>query len=581
MVSLDRLVAAPTRHFARSFLFAYPKHTTAMIAALTLAALMEGVGVLTILPVLETVMSEAGGDASRSAASEALVSTLEQLGIAPTLPALLAVIVLAFLIKAAVYFVAMRQVGFTVAHVGHDLRVGLMGALIRASWSHFVRQPLGYVANAISSEAHRASWGYLSLCSAIAEALHMLVYAALILAVSWQAALLTPVAALVLVFAFRPLMAASRRAGNRSTTHLRGLVRRLAEILPGMKGIKAMGLERDGWPLMVDEAERFCEAQRQTVAMREALTAIHELLAAILLAIAVYGAMTWGALPFPTLLLLAALFHRMMTRAQMLHGHLQSLLTNESAFHSIEALTLAAEAAREPAAGRHPPPDLVQGIQLERVSVFYDGKPALSDVSLDLPAGELIAVIGPSGAGKTTLIDLVVGLTPPSTGRVLIDGMPIGELDLAAWRRQIGYLPQEPLLFHDTVRRNIRLDAKDIPDSEIERALRLAEAWDFVVERPSGLDAVVGERGTGLSGGQRQRLCLARALVRRPHLLILDEATSGLDQATERRICQTLRRIAGHTTILAVSHQPAIRAVADKVVMLEHGRLRSAADATA
>lgn len=580
-MSLDRLIAPPTRRFALQFLAAYPKRTARMIVALLLAALMEGLGVLTLLPVLETVTAQAGGEASRSAASEALVSALAMIGIAPTLPTLLAVIVFAFLLKAVVYFAAMREVGYAVAHVGHDLRIGLLGAVMRARWSHFVRQPLGHVANAISSEAHRASWGYLSLCSAIAEMLQMLVYAALIFAVSWRAAVLTPVAALALILAFRPLFAASRRAGDRSTRHLQRLTRQLAELLPGMKGIKAMGLERDGWPLMVGEAERFRDAQRRTVAVRETLAATHELLAALLLALALYAALTYGAIPLATLLLLAALFQRMMTRSQLLHGHLQSLLTNESAFHSIEALTAAAEGARETTSGRKAPPELVRDIRLERVSVAYEGRPALCNVSLTLPAGALIAIAGPSGAGKTTLIDLIVGLSTPDAGRILIDRVPLDVLDLAGWRHRIGYLPQEPLLFHDTIRRNIRLDAADVTEDQIEQALRLAEAWGFVCERPGGLDSVVGERGSALSGGQRQRLCLARALARRPRLLILDEATSGLDQVSERRICATLKKLAGDMTILAVSHQPTILEVADLVVMLENGRLAAAENMSA
>jgi ATP-binding cassette subfamily C protein len=168
----------------------------------------------------------------------------------------------------------------------------------------------------------------------------------------------------------------------------------------------------------------------------------------------------------------------------------------------------------------------------------------------------------------------VLGLVTPTSGRVLVDGVDLADADLFAWRRHIGYVPQELVLFNDSVRANIVFGRDGLTDDDVRRALKDAEALDFVEAMPQGLDTPVGERGTALSGGQRQRLALARALVHSPDLLVLDEATTALDPATEAEICRTLRRLAGQRTILAISHQPRIAEIADLVVEVADGSAR-------
>ncbi|MFW6084986.1 MAG: ATP-binding cassette domain-containing protein, partial [Gemmatimonadota bacterium] len=151
------------------------------------------------------------------------------------------------------------------------------------------------------------------------------------------------------------------------------------------------------------------------------------------------------------------------------------------------------------------------------------------------------------------------------SGEILVDGIPLSRFESHSWRRGIGYVPQEFLLFHDSIRRNVTLGNDDIPDDQVKRALRSAEAWDFVSRLPGGIEHSVGERGAMLSGGQRQRIAIARALAEQPRLLILDEATTALDPETEKEICDTLVKLKHEVTILAISHQSALREVADIV----------------
>jgi ATP-binding cassette subfamily C protein len=195
----------------------------------------------------------------------------------------------------------------------------------------------------------------------------------------------------------------------------------------------------------------------------------------------------------------------------------------------------------------------------------------LDDVSLEIPAGRLTALVGPSGAGKTSVADLVIGLVRPSRGAVLVDGVPLGRIDLRRWRSWIGYVPQELFLLHDTVFVNVTLGDPDLGPADVWRALREAGAAEFVERLPQGLDTVVGERGSLLSGGQRQRIAIARALVRRPRLLLLDEATTALDPETEAAVCASVARLRGEMTILAISHEPALVEMADRVWRIENG----------
>jgi len=167
---------------------------------------------------------------------------------------------------------------------------------------------------------------------------------------------------------------------------------------------------------------------------------------------------------------------------------------------------------------------------------------------------------------------LITGLLTPHEGTVWIDDIPLTKIDLRAWRKMIGYVPQETLLLHDTVLINVTLGAPELSEQDVERALRDAGAWDFVAEMPDGIHSVVGERGLRLSGGQRQRITIARALVHKPQLLILDEATSALDPISEAEICRSLQELKGKLTILAITHQKALFDAAETVFQLNNGK---------
>jgi subfamily B ATP-binding cassette protein HlyB/CyaB len=233
--------------------------------------------------------------------------------------------------------------------------------------------------------------------------------------------------------------------------------------------------------------------------------------------------------------------------------------------------------AVEPGTGRaHAALPPIRGdIVFDRVTFRYrvDGPAVLQDVSLSLPAGQIIGIVGPSGSGKSTLAKLVQRLYRPESGRVLVDGVDIAMVGTAWLRRQIGVVLQESILFNRSVRENIALADSAMPMERIVAAAQLAGAHEFILELPQGYDTVIGERGSTLSGGQRQRIAIARALVSGPRILIFDEATSALDYESERIIQDNMRDIARGRTVLIIAHRLSTVRAADRIITIERGRI--------
>jgi ATP-binding cassette subfamily C protein len=209
------------------------------------------------------------------------------------------------------------------------------------------------------------------------------------------------------------------------------------------------------------------------------------------------------------------------------------------------------------------------------VTFAHDKTPVISNATFDVPANKITVLQGPSGSGKTTLIDLLIGLNTAQKGKILIGGQPIETIDIKAWRQSIGYVPQDLMLFHDTIRENISLSNSDISTEAILAALEQAGAKDFIDKLPEGLETNVGEMGGRLSGGQRQRIALARALVINPKILILDEVTSALDPETETEIVSNIASLRGRYTIIAITHRPAWTKIADRLYTISKGHVSS------
>jgi len=307
---------------------------------------------------------------------------------------------------------------------------------------------------------------------------------------------------------------------------------------------------------------------RKQVFSKEALKALQEPLIIVCLAIGLYIALIYVNLTFATVTVLVFLLARLMKHLGKMQQQYQKMTIAESAYWSFQEKIREATQEREPLMGTQKPA-LRKAINLRNISFGYGDVAVLKNVSLAFPKGSFTTLVGPSGAGKTSVADLILGLLRPQKGEIWIDELSLADVDLRSWRHMIGYVPQETLLLHDSILVNVTLGDPELSEDDVRSALRAAGVWDFVKGMPQGMDSTVGERGSKLSGGQRQRIAIARALVHKPRLLILDEATSALDPDSEMAIGRTLQALRGELTIIAISHQPLLVKSADRAYRLK------------
>lgn len=552
----------------------HPRRSLATLACLLAAGVAEGIGLSSLLPLLHLALPGESPDDPRGsvALARAVSDALDAVHLEPTLGLLLVLVVAGMTLKAGLLLLANREVGYTVARVATNLRLELVESLLDARWAYHLRQPVGAVANAFATEAERASQAFLRGAQIVASCVQTLVYAGIALAVSWQATAFAAAVGLATAALLGRLVHAARRAGLAQTELLKASLGRLSDALQSVKPLKAMGRQALLGPLLVRETRRLDRSMRGEVLSKEGLKALQEPLLVAGLAVGLYVALEAWTLAPATLLMLGLLFARTLSVANRIQKDYQVLAARESAYRSLRGAIEEARSQREPDHGGRAP-RLEEAIRFDRVGLAYGPRPVLREVSLEIPAGRITALVGPSGAGKTSIADLAVGLVRPTDGVVRVDGVPLDEIDREAWRRGIGYVPQEMLLVHDSILMNVSLGEPGIGEKEVRRALRDAEAEEFVDRLPEGVHTRVGERGSLLSGGQRQRLAIARALVHRPRLLVLDEATTSLDPETEAAVCRTVLRLRGEMTILAISHQPAMVGAADVVYRVADGRV--------
>lgn len=550
----------------------YRWRTAIMMVCLFLAGIAEGIGLSSLLPLIGLAARgpQGGGGGNPSAIENTMNKVFHAVGLEPRIETLLLVIVLGMALKGMLLLAANKQVGYAVAHVATDLRLGLIRALLRTRWEYYVHQPVGAVANAIAAEARRASDAYRHATMILSLLIQTCVYAVVAFLVSWQAMVVALLAGAVILYVFNYLVTMARRAGTKQTRLAKSLLGRLTDMMQGVKSLKAMAREPLIGPLLEKETQKLNRALEREVLSKEALHALQEPLIVTFIAAGLYFALTHWGMPLPTVIVLAMLCATMIGSLGKVQKELQRLVSCESAFWAVREMIDEADAELEVRRGTETP-ILSREIALDRVGFRYEERSILRNASAVIPCGDLTVLVGSSGSGKTTIADLIIGLIEPQQGEVLVDGTPLGRLDMRQWRSSIGYVPQETFLWHESVRLNVTLGDSTLTDADVEAALRTAGASEFVDGLPEHLDTIVGERGLRMSGGQRQRIALARALVRKPRLLVLDEATTGLDPTTEAEICATLRELRQSVTIVAIAHYGPLMEIADRVYRVQDG----------
>jgi ATP-binding cassette subfamily C protein len=430
---------------------------------------------------------------------------------------------------------------------------------------------MGSLANSVATEAYRAANGFEHSVTVLALVIQVLVYGTVAMFVSWQATLTSLLVGVVMLRLLHQLIRATRRAGTKQTQLMRHLLTYLSDVLGSVKSLKAMARDNVAEAILRDQTKQLEKATRREIMAREALMALQEPILATLIASGLYLALSIWELSLPAVMVMVFLLTRLLSLLNKTQRKYQNLMAQESAYWALRTAIEEARAAAERTTGTRQP-TLQKGISLRHIDFDYGAKPIFQDLNLEIPVNTFTTIAGPSGVGKSTMLDLLCGLAEPKSGDMLIDGVPLREINPRDWRRMIGYVAQENVLLHDTILSNILVGAPDLVEADAERALHQAGAWDFVSALPEGMHTIVGERGGLLSGGQRQRIAIARALAHQPLFLLLDEPTSALDPESERLVCDTLKKLAKNLTVVAVSHQPALINAADNIFTLSKGK---------
>ncbi|NJN52891.1 MAG: ABC transporter ATP-binding protein [Gammaproteobacteria bacterium] len=558
-------------HLLRTFVSQYPWQSVFLVVALLLSGLADGIGLSALLPALQLTLSaeakDDGNDFTRFV-DDAMAS----IGMTPTLGVLLSVILGAIVLKNILIFFANQRIGYIAADVATELRMTLLRTVIASRWEFFTHQSSGALANSMATEAWRASNAYVFAVRVLASLIEALVYLSVAVIASWQATVLCIVVGVAVLGASHVLVRIARRAGDRQTRWYRALLSSLTDVLASVKTFKAMGRDHVAEDVLSYETGKLRKALRRQALSEAGLESAQESLLALVVVVGIYLALVTFEIGLPMVTFMVLVLGQTLKRVGKVQKQYQKMLTCESAYWALDATIREARAAAEHTHGSIAP-TLERAIEFKNVSFAYGTHEILSDATFEVPARRITCLVGDSGAGKTTVADLIIGLIAPTKGDLTIDGVPIADIDLRQWRHSIGYVPQDNLLLHDSVLQNVTLGDPTLNEADAMVALRAAGAEEFVAQLPEGIHAIVGERGTRLSGGQRQRIMIARSLAHRPRLLILDEATSALDADTEAGICATLKDLSQTVTILAVSHQPALAAAADRVYRLRNSRV--------
>ena len=544
----------------------------AVLFCLMLGGVAEGLGLASLLPVISIALG--GEDGARSSSTVMFTDAFASLGIPATLYTLVPIAIGAIVLKNLLNLAAMTYVGYAVAHVSTGMRRDLVDNLLNVRWNYFTQQPLGRITNTLSVDATRAGQAYMSAAQFMVNLIQVVIYSIVAFFVSWKVAVIAILVGGGIAAFLSFLVRAAKKAGRRQTRYTADFITYLSDALNNIKPLKAMARQGSFAHLIDRNIVGLRRAMRRQVVAKQALKNIDEILTVLSLGIGLVLAVTYWNVPPAELAVIAILLIQLVNAIGRIQKEYQNAAIYESAYYNVLDQIAESGAEREVDHGTAAP-SFERGCKLVNVSFSHPRTPVLRDVSMEFPKGTITVLTGPSGAGKTTITDLLIGFRTPDSGQVLIDDRPLQEFALHRWRAMLGYVPQELVLFHDTVFSNIALGDPEIGEKEVRAALKAAGALEFVESMAEGLHTPVGEKGAKISGGQRQRIALARALVKRPRLLILDEVTSALDPDTELAIVDSILALRSESTIIAITHRPAFREIADQIYELANGSVIS------
>lgn len=543
-----------------------------LVAWTALVGIGESFSIVLLLPLLSRIgITAARG---QSAATNLINKGLALIGATGTIEILAVIVVVATTQTALSISLNWWTVRLARSYQARR-QLALFSAFMRSKWSFMVDRKAGEMTNAIVTESERLGRAFTICLTLLSSAVIGAIYVVLAAMVAWQATISLVAFAALVGLTMAHLYRKSYKVGAQIAPLNSQLQSTLDEQFAGAKFIKASaGVDR-ATALVAPLIRMLEEANAYSNAMPGTVRGIVEYIALIgLAAILVLSSEGFGIAPANVVIVLA-LFGRLFPRLTVVQAQLHYLNGYVHAIDAVNRLQAAAEteAERQDRSSGRLQVDRPSALTVRNLQIKFGDQVAVDQASLSVPIPGMLAIVGSSGAGKSTLLHAILGLVESSAGSIQLAGHDIATAPLGAWRRTIGYVPQETILFHATIRDNLKLVNADASDSEVRTAARRANALDFIDMLPDGLDTVIGDQGVKLSGGQRQRLGIARALLTKPALLILDEAMSALDSESEAELLRTVEDLRKEMGVLLVAHRLAAARAADMICVFEAGRI--------
>ncbi len=541
------------------------------------AALAEGFGILMLLPLLQSM--DGPGAEAPSGVAKALAEMLNALGFGNSTVAVLVFIGVAFLIKGVLLFGTGAYRAYLQAQLMREIKGRLFDDYARMSYLYYTSRDTGHFINIINSQANLFYVAFNSLASLGATLITTVIYLGLAFVVAWRFGLMALALGILLLLLFRSLNLYVRALSRKTASEQGHLAKLLIQTLQAFKYLTATAKIAHLRSGVMAAIHRLTGYQTRTGIAHSFTVAIREPISIFFIILIVIVQLIVLDQPLAPIMVSILLFHRGLSSVLAIQSGWQDTLSHIGSVEMVRDEFSALARHREHSGDRELG-TLSEGIRLHHVHFAYNAAcgDVISDVSLDIKAFTSVALVGESGAGKSTLVDIFTLMLKPTRGEVWIDGVPGEEVRLETWRRQIGYVSQETVVFDDTIANNICLwegDTTQDPKllARVSEAARQAHIDTFIESLPDTYQTLVGDRGVRLSGGQRQRLFIARELFKNPNLLILDEATSALDSESERAIQASIDDLRGRMTVVIIAHRLSTIRNVDYVYVFDQGRL--------
>ncbi|MFD0829869.1 ABC transporter ATP-binding protein [Neobacillus sp. M.A.Huq-85] len=552
----------------------------ANLIGIVFLSLIEGIGIILLVSLISLsgiLQSKTGGISSLTP----FIKLLQDLPEALSLPAILIVYVLLSVCQNVFQRkLTIRNVRIQTEFI-RQLRVETYEALLNANWSFFVKRRKSDLINFLTMEIARVHSGTNICLEFLSSAIFTSVQICFAFWLSPSITVLVVFCGSILSLFSRKYIKKSRKLGSQTSELAQNYLAGITDQMNGIKDIKSNTLEKAHLFWFKTLTKHMVDEQVEHIVISTSSQLFYKIASAILIACFIFLSVKMFNAKPQQFLFIIIIFSRLWPRITGIQSSIEKIASLTPSFKKLMKLQIECKEALETINEETIKDDLKSipiqnGIECKQAYFRYNqsvAEYALADLNLFIPSKKMTAIVGKSGAGKSTLIDLLMGLLQPEKGQVFLDGIPLTGGNVKAWRRALSYVPQEPFLFNASIRENLLLVEPEANEKQLWEALEFAAAAEFVRKLPQGLDTHIGDRGVRLSGGERQRLVLARAILRKPEILILDEATSALDTENEAKIQEALEKLKGITTIIVIAHRLSTIRNADQVIVLDQGRI--------